>query len=86
MTTLVAVVIPTRERPPANGVAREDPVDLIDITLHRHVAANHRLGLLLAEARGGDEDAAGAAGAGVADAIAAVAAAGEEAVAQLAAG
>ena len=50
MAILTAVVVPTRECAPTNGIAREEPVHLLEITLHRHIAANHDLSLLLAEA------------------------------------
>lgn len=84
---LAALVVPAGEGPPTPRAAREDAVsDPVQLPLEGHVTAEEDVGALLAEAGGGDGDAAGGAAAGVAGTAAAVAAAGEGAVAALAAG
>lgn len=86
MALLRASVVSTRECPPANSIARENPLGIVEFALHGHVAAENRLDLLLAEARGGDDDLAGAALARMAHFVAQVAGARERAVAPLPAG
>lgn len=86
MAIFCAEVITTDKCPPTNRIAREDPINLLDVSLDGHLPAKDHFGLLLTEARSSDQNLAGIAGASVANPIALVATTGKSLGTLLAAG